>query len=92
MKILYSMHTPKKCVEFVLFNNKRFKIEIEPSGSSYLYIYIQTNNGEFALVANGTQLKGITEPCYEHNNEKRLVMNVKNIMIAKEFIKKVFSE
>lgn len=92
MELLYAMHTPKKCVEFIKFNGKRFKIEIETSGSSYLYVYVQTNNGEFALVANGTQLKDITIPHYTNSNEEKLVANVKNIMIAKEFIEKVFNE
>jgi hypothetical protein len=92
MELLYSMHTPKNCVEFVKFNNKRFKIEIETSGSSYVYVYIQTNNGEFALVVNGSHLKGITIPHYTNNDEEKLVANVKNIKIAKQFIEKVFND
>lgn len=92
MEILYATHTPKNCVEFVEFNGKKFKIEIETSGSSYLYVYIQTNNGEFALVANGNHLKGIVTPHYTNTEEQKLVTNVKNIMIAKQFIEKVFND
>lgn len=90
MENLYTKHAPTQCVEYVQFNGKIFKITIETGNYYYLNIYLQTKNGDFAHIANSNELKDFIMPHHKMNDEERMIINIKDIMIARDFIKQVF--
>jgi hypothetical protein len=57
---------------------------------SYLRIYIYTNNGDIALVANEYDIPDYREINYIDNDARRQEGNKKNLIAAEKYIKKVW--
>jgi hypothetical protein len=72
-------------------SNLKFKIVSENGNAySYLRIYIYTNNGDIALVANEYDIPDYREINYIDNDARRQEGNKKNLIAAEKYIKKVW--
>lgn len=91
IKVLVKKEDARYSSETVEYAGNKFKIVSENDNAySHLRIYIYTNNGDIANVANEFDI-----PCYKRVNyvwdaEERLAGNKANIAAAEKYIKKVW--
>lgn len=99
MKVLSSNYTPQYCVEYVSYNEMKFKIYSECFCSTdYRFgIEILTKNFKFERIAfwsssndSPKDIEGIVKAYSYDSDEQRLESAKRNIKIGKEWIKSVF--
>ena len=93
MKTLVEKKNFNYCSETLTFNGHKFKIVAE-NGNSYsrLNIYYYTTSGELALVATKEDIPDYEYMDYIDSKEERLNGCLKNLKVAKAYIKKVWGE
>ena len=93
MKKLITKFNYDYCSEVVAFNGKKFKI-VSSNDNSYsrLNIYVFTNNGDLALIANRDDVPNYLYVDYIKTKDERLELSLKNIAAAEKYIKAVYSE
>jgi hypothetical protein len=93
MKVLVKNESPSYSSETIqdVDGNLKFKIVSENGNShSHLRIYIYTNNGDLALVANEYDISDYRRVDYIDNDARRQEGNKKNLIAAEKYIKKVW--
>lgn len=101
MKVLSSNYTPQYCVEYVSYNEMKFKIYSECfCCTDYKFgIEIFTKNFGLERIAFWTSsndgpkdIEGIVKTFSYDSNEERLKTAKENIELGKEWIKRIFEE
>jgi hypothetical protein len=93
MKVLVKNESAEYSSETIcdVERNLKFKI-VSQNGNAYSYlrIYIYTNNGDIALVANEYDIPDYMEINFIDNDARRQEGNKKNLIAAEKYIKKVW--
>lgn len=91
MKTLVTKETSKLVSRTVTYGKHKFKIVAENYNANWeTRIYIHTNNGDLAIIANKEDIPGTQYVDYCSPDNVRLERNLANAAAAEEYIKLVY--